>query len=58
MLWLSDSINARLLPKLRRELRPGTRIVSRQFPIEGWPPASVVHLEDRTDLFLWIVPSP
>ena len=57
MIWLSPTVNARLAPKLRRELRPGTRIVSHQFAIEGWAPNTVVHLDDvRTDLFLWIVP--
>jgi SAM-dependent methyltransferase len=56
-LWLSPSVNARLGPKLQQELRPGTRIVSHQFPIEGWTPSAVVHVDDdRTDLFLWVVP--
>jgi SAM-dependent methyltransferase len=56
-LWLSQSVNARLEPKLRSELRPGTRIVSHQFPIGRWMPDETQHMDyDRTDLFLWTVP--
>lgn len=55
-LWLSRSVNARLEPKLKRELRPGTRIVSHQFPIGSWVPDKTVHAEyDKTDLFLWTI---
>jgi SAM-dependent methyltransferase len=53
-LWLSDTVNARLEPKLKRELRPGTRIVSRQFPIGTWSPQVTVRLENE-QLFLWTV---
>jgi SAM-dependent methyltransferase len=53
-LWLSDSVNARLEFKLRRELRPGTRIVSRQFLIGNWAPTRTSRVENE-DLFLWTV---
>jgi len=57
-LWLSEGVNARLEPKLRSELRPGTRIVSHQFPIGRWPPDETRHADDdQTDLFLWTVPA-
>jgi cyclopropane fatty-acyl-phospholipid synthase-like methyltransferase len=57
-LYLSPSVNRRLESKLRRELRPGTRIVSHQFLIGDWPPDKSVRAEDdRTDLFLWTVPA-
>ena len=37
-LFLLPRINQELMPKLRRELRPGTRIVSHQFDMgEQWP---------------------
>jgi SAM-dependent methyltransferase len=56
-LYLSYSVNRRLEPKLRRELRPGTRIVSHQFSMGTWTPDKRVQSkEDRTDLLLWIVP--
>jgi SAM-dependent methyltransferase len=58
-LYLYPELNAKLLPKLRAELKPGTRVVSHQFRIGDWPPdrsetvwsGSVDH-----QLFLWIVP--
>jgi SAM-dependent methyltransferase len=56
-LYLSTSMNRDLEPKLRRELRPGTRIVSHQFPIGTWAPEKVVRSKrDGTELFLWTVP--
>jgi SAM-dependent methyltransferase len=54
-LWLSNPVNMRLEPKLKRELRPGARIVSRQFPIGGWHPDRIEHV-DNEDLFLWTIP--
>ena len=57
-LFLSTTVNRELEPKLRRELRPGTRIVSHQFPIGRWKPDRTVRAtEDGTALHLWIVPS-
>jgi cyclopropane fatty-acyl-phospholipid synthase-like methyltransferase len=53
-LSLSASVNARLEPKLR-QLRPGTRVVSRQFRIGEWIPDQTVRAQDGTDLFLWTV---
>ena len=57
MLYLSDGVNRRLEPKLRRELPPGARIVSHQFRIGNWVPEETVRAEDGTDLFLWRVPA-
>jgi SAM-dependent methyltransferase len=51
-LYLSASVNSRLEPKLRAELRPGARIVSHQFPIGNWPPDETLRVENE-DLFLW-----
>lgn len=54
-IYLSPTVNARLEPKLRRELRPGTRVVSHQFPIGKWPPDRTVKADDGTELYLWTV---
>jgi SAM-dependent methyltransferase len=54
-LWLTAGVNARLQPKLLRELRPGTRIVAHQFPIGQWPPEQTVRF-DGEEIFLWTVP--
>ena len=57
-LYLSPTVNKRLEGKLRRELRPGTRIVSHQFGIGNWAPDKAMRAEDDgTDLFLWTVPA-
>ena len=45
-----------LEPKLRGELRPGTRIVSHQFRIGRWVPDQALRV-DGADLFLWMVPA-
>jgi SAM-dependent methyltransferase len=55
MLYLSTTINADLEPKLRRELRAGSRIVSQQFPIGRWMPARTLRAAGQ-ELFFWIVP--
>ncbi len=55
-LYLSTGVNRDLEPKLRRELAPGTRIVSHQFPIGKWTPEKAIRSrEDGTELFLWTV---
>jgi predicted RNA methylase len=54
-LYLSPGVNAKLEPKLLRELRPGTRIVSHEFPIGTWPPDRSIRARDGTPLFLWTV---
>jgi ribosomal protein L11 methylase PrmA len=54
-LYLLAHVNAWLGPRLRGEARPGTRIVSHAFPIEGWPPAAIRRVGEAR-LYLWIVP--
>jgi SAM-dependent methyltransferase len=57
-LYLSTSVNRQLEAKLKRELRPGTRIVSHQFRIGDWSPERTVKAEgDGTELFLWTIPA-
>jgi SAM-dependent methyltransferase len=57
-LYLSPEVNLRLKPKLLAQLRPGSRIVSHDFPIGDWKPDRVVNFKgpERTHvLSLWIV---
>lgn len=56
-LYLLTSINERLRPKLTRELRPGTRIVSHVFPMGDWKPDKE-SLVDGRSVLLWRVPNP
>ncbi len=53
-LYLSPSIMKRLIPTLRA-LKPGTRIVSHQFPMPGWPPDDRRQV-DEAEILLWRVP--
>lgn len=54
-MYLLPSVNNRLKPKLLSELKPGTRIVSHAFDIDGWEPERVVEADGRT-IYLWTVP--
>lgn len=56
-LFLLPELNDRLAPKLRRELRPGARIVSHRWTIRGWPPEDAIGVdvnEVRHEAFLWV----
>jgi SAM-dependent methyltransferase len=58
-LFLIPELNAKLLPKLRAELNPGTRVVSHQFGIGDWRPARSETAWSGTmdhQIFLWVVP--
>ena len=47
-LYLVPEVNNRLLPKLLRELRPGTRILSHNYGFHAWPPEreEVINVPD------------
>jgi len=53
-MYLSPNIMKRIEPGLRA-LRPGTRIVSHQFPMGGWAPDRRV-IVDEAEILLWRVP--
>jgi len=64
-LFLLGSVNLRLRPKLLRELKPGTRVVSNTFNMGDWKPDKELTLDDNSDdydsglshkFFLWVVP--
>jgi ribosomal protein L11 methylase PrmA len=58
-LYLLPEINLKLRPKLLRELKPGTRIVSHAFNMGDWKPDKVVLVKapDRQRiLYYWVVP--
>ena len=55
-LYLFPEMNARLLPKIRAELRPGSRVVSYQFGIGDWLPEATEGIwtgELRSEIFLF-----
>ena len=57
-LYLSPEVNARLAPKLMRELRPGTRIVSHDYTLGDLPHDQMleVSLVRTHRVFLYVVP--
>jgi hypothetical protein len=59
-LYLTPSLNTRLLPKLNKELKPGTRVVSHRFEMRNalgmeYPPAQKL-LVDGNNIYLWTAP--
>jgi len=60
-LYLSEKLNVLLRPKLLRELRPGSRILSHDFRMGDWKPEQTVRVPwgklYRT-VYLWTVPVP
>jgi tRNA A58 N-methylase Trm61 len=54
-LYLGTRINQQLIPKLRRELRPGARVVSFQFQMgDGWP-ADQSRDVNGLMIYLWTI---
>jgi SAM-dependent methyltransferase len=56
ILYLLPDLNLRLRPKLLKDLKPGTRVVSRDFPMGDWKPEREVVVEG-SHLFLWTIPA-
>ena len=58
-LFLWPSVNEKLRPKLFRELKPGTRVVSYIHSMGDWRPRETVNVESARGprkVFLWIMP--
>jgi len=57
-LYLLQDLNLKLRPKLFRELKPGTRIVSYVFHMDDWKPDAMRPLGNSTSYFyVWIIPA-
>lgn len=54
-LYLLDTLNEKLRPKLLSELKPGTRIVSHAFRMGDWEPEKEAEVDGRT-IYYWTVP--
>jgi SAM-dependent methyltransferase len=55
-LYLMQSVNLQLRPKLWLELRPGTRVVSHDFHMGDWPPEQVVSVDGHR-IYAWTIPA-
>ena len=63
-LFLLSDVNLKLRPKLLKDLKPGTRIVSNTFDMGDWKPEKEITIGDPQEifglshrLFLWTVPA-
>ena len=54
-LYLLPSLNVKLLPRLKEQLRPGTRIVSHDFDMGDWAPEETIAVDGKT-VYLWTIP--
>lgn len=55
-LYLLDTLNEKLRPKLLAELKPGTRIVSHAFRMGDWEPEQTREINGRM-VYFWTVPA-
>jgi SAM-dependent methyltransferase len=64
--YLLPDFNLELRPKLLEELKPGTRLVSHDGDMGGWPPdakivvdapGKTVGVEKKSTIYLWVVPA-
>ena len=56
-LYLLPELNLKLLPKLLKEVKPGTRIVSHAFDMGTWKPEQSLDVGGRK-VFFWTIPAP
>ena len=58
-LYLSDTLNVMLRPKLLREMRPGSLIISHDFRMGDWPPEKSIRVPWKNlyrTVYVWTVP--
>ena len=54
-LYLLQSLNEKLMPKLQKELKPGSRVVSQTFSMGSqWQPDQTIQVDGR-NVFLWTI---
>jgi len=56
-LYLLPALNLKLLPKLLKDLKPGTRIVSHAFSMGNWKPEQTLDVGGRA-VYYWTIPAP
>jgi predicted O-methyltransferase YrrM len=55
-LYLLPSLNVKLMPRLKSELKPGTRIVSNSFDMGDWKPEKTETVGVYT-IYYWTIPN-
>jgi ubiquinone/menaquinone biosynthesis C-methylase UbiE len=58
-MYLLPDVNMKLRPKILKDLKPGTRVVSHAFSMGDWTPeATTTSPDGRNTVYMWIVPDP
>jgi len=59
MLYMGEDVNLRLMPILKKTLKPGSRVVSHDFPMGDWKPDQKIQVTDEDgeehDVYLWTI---
>ncbi|MBI2804401.1 MAG: TIGR03000 domain-containing protein [Planctomycetes bacterium] len=59
MMYMGEDVNKRLMPILKKTLKPGSRIVSHDFPMGDWKADKVIQVTDEFgdehELYLWTI---
>lgn len=59
MLYMGEAVNLRLMPILKKTLKPGARIVSHDFKMGDWKPEKTITVADEDsanhDIYLWTI---
>lgn len=55
-IYLLPDVNLRLRPKLLKDLKPGTRIVSHDFHMGDWKPDKHELVDAGSSIYLWTIP--
>ncbi len=56
-LYLLPALNLKLLPKLLKEVKPGTRVVSHAFDMGTWTPDQTLDIRGHP-VYFWTIPAP
>lgn len=54
-LYLLPDVNLQLMPKILKEMKPGSRVVSHAFDMGDWKPDKQISVDGRT-VYMWTVP--
>jgi SAM-dependent methyltransferase len=54
-LYLLPAVNLKLRPKLFKELKPGSRVVSHSFDMGDWKPDQTAEVSGRK-IYFWVIP--
>lgn len=57
MLYLWPEVNLKLRPKLLRELKPGTRVVSHSHNMGSWEPDQTMTVPQGHNVYFWVIPA-